>query len=87
MSSEDITPEQDPANETREITVTVPAHRVAQFERFHQRFLEMATHWDAQVGNEDLRGPRGRRGRGPGRHGRHGGRCGHRRPAEAQAAD
>ncbi len=89
MSNEETAPKQDPANEqdTVEVTVTVPAHRVAQFERFHQRFLEMAQHWDNQVGNEDLRGPRGRRGRGgPGRrcgghgHGRHGGR--HDQPAD-----
>jgi hypothetical protein len=90
MSSEDITPEQDPtpeqspgsqdpAPELREITVQVPAHRVAQFERFHQRFLAMAAHWDSQVGSEDLRSRRGRRG--PGR--RHGhGRC--RRHGEAE---
>jgi hypothetical protein len=76
MSSEDITPEQDPAQELREITVKVPAHRVAQFERFHQRFLAMAAHWDSQIGNEDLRGRRGRRGPGRRHHG--GGRCGHR---------
>ena len=82
MSSEDITPEQPPAGETRQVTVDVPAHRVAQFERFHQRFLQMASHWDGQVGNEDLRGPRGRRGRG--RHG--GGRCrGRNRGAERAA--
>ena len=77
MSTEDNIPQQDPAEDTREITVKVPAHRAAQFERFHQRFLEMAAHWDAQVGNEDLRGPRGRRGRrgfGPRHHGRHCGR-------------
>ena len=74
MSSEDITPEQDPAQELREITVKVPAHRVAQFERFHQRFLAMAAHWDSQIGNEDLHSRRGRRGRR--HHG--GGRCGHR---------
>jgi hypothetical protein len=83
MSTEDTTPKQHAADETRQITVEVPAHRVAQFERFHQRFLEMATHWDAQVGNEDLRGPRGRRG-----HRRHGGgpgRCGRRPGAEAAA--
>ena len=65
MSPEDITPEQHPAGETRQVTVEVPAHRVEQFERFHERFLRMAAHWDAQIGNEDLRGPRGRRGRGP----------------------
>ena len=53
MSTEDNIPQQDPAEDTREITVKVPAHRAAQFERFHQRFLEMAAHWDAQVGNED----------------------------------
>ena len=55
MSSEDITPEQHPAGETRQVTVEVPAHRVAQFERFHQRFLQMASHWDGEAGNEDLR--------------------------------
>ena len=75
MSTEETTPQQDPGKEpgeTVDVTVKVPAHRVAQFERFHQRFLEMAQHWDNQVGNEDLRrGPRGKRGRG-----RHGGRCG-----------
>ncbi|MCU0257575.1 MAG: hypothetical protein MUC84_08950 [Solirubrobacteraceae bacterium] len=76
MSTNDTTPEQDPAEELREITVTVPAHRVEQFERFHQRFLEAAARWDARVGNEDLRGPRGRRCHG--RRGR-GRRC---RPAE-----
>ena len=81
MSSEDIKHEQDPAGETRQITVEVPAHRVAQFERFHQRFLQMAAHWDGEVGNEDLRGRRGRRGRG--RHG--GGRC-HGRRAGAESA-
>ena len=79
MSSDDITPQKDPAQPTREVTVQVPEHRVEQFERFHQRFLEMAAHWDAQVGNEDLRGPRGRRGRhgGPGRRpkGSRRGRC------------
>src|SRR4029079_19041628 len=80
MSSEDITPQQEPAEDTREVTVKDHAHRGAQFERFHQRFLEMAAHWDSQVGNEDLRGPRGRRGRrGPG--GRHfGPRHGHAHP-------
>ena len=71
MSSDDITPEKDPAGETLKVTVEVPAHRAAQFERFHQRFLQMAAHWDAEVGNEDLRSRRGRRGGG--RHG--GGRC------------
>ena len=84
MSSEDITPEKDAAGETRQVTVEVPAHRVAQFERFHQRFLQMAAHWDAQVGNEDLRGPRGRRG-GRGRHG--GGRCHGRRPGAEHGAE
>ena len=87
MSEHDITPEQDPAaQELREITVQVPAHRVAQFERFYKRFLAMAAHWESQIGNEDLRGPRGRRGRH--RHGghRHGGpghgRCGSRGEAD-----
>ncbi len=87
MSTDDITPEKDPAHETREVTVKVPAHRVAQFERFHQRFLAMAADWDSQVGNEDLRGPRGRRGRrGPGGrpHGSGAGRCNRR--AESQTA-
>ncbi len=85
MSNHDNTPEQDPAPTTRAITVEVPAHRVAQFERFHQRFLAMAAHWDSQVGNEDVRGPRGRRGRHRhgGRHGGEGrGRCGSRTPAD-----
>jgi hypothetical protein len=82
MSTEDITPEQDAAGETRQVTVEVPAHRVEQFERFHARFLQMAAHWDAQVGSEDLRGPRGRRGRG--RHG--GGRCHGRRAGAERAA-
>jgi len=89
MSSEDITPQQDPADDTREITVKVPAHRAAQFERFHQRFLEMAAHWDAQVGNEDLRGPRGRRGRrGPGGRnpGHRHGHC-HRRHDETETKE
>ena len=81
MSSDDTTPQQDTAGTTRQVTVEVPAHRVEQFERFHERFLRMAAHWDAQVGNEDLRGPRGRRGRG--RHG--GGRC-HGRRADAERA-
>jgi hypothetical protein len=77
MSSEDITPQQDPtsgrepAAETRTVTVEVPAHRVEQFERFHQRFLAMAAHWDARVGNEDVRGRRGRGRRHSGRHCRH----------------
>jgi hypothetical protein len=89
MSTQDTTPEQDPApKKVRQITVDVPAHRVEQFERFHQRFLEMAAHWDDQVGREDLRGPRGRRGRhrhGGGRpHGEGRGRCGSR-PAETDA--
>ena len=82
MSSDDITRETAPAGETRQVTVEVPAHRVAQFERFHQRFLQMASHWDGQVGNEDLRGPRGRRGRG--RHG--GGRCHGRKAGAEQSA-
>ena len=81
MSNEDVTPEQDPAEELREVTVKVPAHRVAQFERFHQRFLAMAAHWDSQVGNEDVSGRRGRRGR---RH--HGHRCGHHRTETDAAA-
>ncbi len=59
MSSDDTTPQQDTPGATRQITVEVPAHRVEQFERFHERFLRMAAHWDAQIGNEDLRGPRG----------------------------
>lgn len=84
MSSEDITPVQHPAGETQQVTVEVPAHRVAQFERFHQRFLQMASHWDGQVGNEDLHGPRGRRGRGRGRHG--GGRCRGRKAGVENAA-
>ena len=63
MSSDDITPDATPEEPCVDVTVSVPEHRVAQFERFHPRFLEMAAHWDAQVGNEDLRGPRGRRGR------------------------
>lgn len=85
MSSDDITPKQDTAGETLQVTVEVPAHRVAQFERFHQHFLQTAARWDAEVGNEDLRGPRGRRGRG--RHGRHGGgRCHGRRPSAEAAA-
>jgi len=82
MSSEDITPQKDTAGESKQVTVEVPAHRAAQFERFHQRFLQMAAHWDAEVGNEDLRGPRGRRGRG--RHG--GGRCQSRRAGAESAA-
>ncbi len=85
MSTQDTTPQQDPAPKLREITVEVPAHRVEQFERFHQRFLSMAAHWDDQVGREDLRGPRGRRGRhrhGGRPHGEHRGRCGS--PAEAE---
>ncbi len=85
MSSDDITPQQDPDQPTREVTVKVPEHRVEQFERFHQRFLEMAAHWDSQIGSEDLRGPRGRRGRrGPGGrpHGSHRGRCGRSPDAE-----
>ncbi|HVP02275.1 MAG TPA: hypothetical protein VMT10_06875 [Solirubrobacteraceae bacterium] len=75
MSTDETTPWQDPGDEPAmvDVTVKVPAHRVAQFERFHHRFLEMARFWDSQVGNEDLwRGSRGRRGRR-----RHGGRCGH----------
>jgi len=82
MSEHDITPEKDPAaQEQREITVQVPAHRVAQFERFYERFIAMAAHWESQIGNEDLRGPRGRRGRhrhGGSPHGRGHGRCGSR---------
>ena len=64
MSNEDITPEQDPAQELREITVKVPAHRVAQFERFYQRFLAWPHTGTSQVGNEDcaVAAP-GRRGR------------------------
>ena len=81
MSSEDNIPQQDPAEDLREITVKVPAHRIAQFERFHQRFLAMAAHWDSQVGNEDVSGRRGRRGR---RH--HGHRCGHHRTETDAAA-
>ena len=77
MSSDDTTPTQDAAGATRQVTVEVPAHRVEQFERFHERFLRMAAHWDAQIGNEDLRGPRGRRGRH--------GRC-HGRRADAERA-
>ena len=89
MSNEETTPQPAPGRETVDVTVAIPAHRAAQFERFHQRFLEMSRHWVAQVGNEDLhRGPRGgRRGRG-----RHGGpgrtpRCrGGEHPAEQQDA-
>jgi hypothetical protein len=64
MSTDDTTPQQDSAEDIREITVAVPAHRVEQFHRFHARFLTMAARWDARVGNEDVRGPRGHRGRG-----------------------
>ena len=54
-----------PEREMVELTVEVPAHRVEQFRRLHQRFLAIAAHWDAKFGNEDLygRGPWGRRGR------------------------
>jgi hypothetical protein len=82
MSTDDTTPEQDPADDLRDITVAVPAHRVEQFRRFHERFLAMAAHWDARVGNEDVRGPRGRRCRG--RRG-HGPRCRRSRPSETAA--
>ena len=82
MSPDDITPDTTRDAPMREVTVSVPEHRVEQFRRFHARFLEMAAHWDAQVGNEDLRGRRGRRGPG-GRPGLHRGRCGHRTEAEA----
>ncbi len=81
MSDQDITPEKDPAQKLREITVQVPEHRVAQFERFYERFIAMAAHWDSEVGSEDLRGPRGRRGRhrhGGRPHGEGRGRCGSR---------
>ena len=84
MSEHDSTPQKDPAaQEQREITVQVPAHRVAQFERVYARFIAMAAQWESEIGNEDLRGPRGRRGRH--RHGGrpHGhGRCGSRREAD-----
>ena len=76
MSFDDTTPQQDTAGTARQVTVEVPAHRVEQFERFHERFLRMAAHWDAQIGSEDLRGRRGR-----GRHGR----C-HGRRADAERA-
>ena len=86
MSSEDITPQTNPEQPLVEVTVQVPEHRVEQFRRFHARFLEMAAHWDSQVGNEDLHGPRGRRGRrGRGRHGMHHGRCGRRDEPIAEA--
>ena len=90
MSPDDITPDTTRDAPMREVTVSVPEHRVEQFRRFHARFLEMAAHWDAQVGNEDVRGPRGRRGRrGPGgrHHGPRHGRCGHRHDASAETTD
>lgn len=85
MSTEDTNPTPTPPapeRETVEVTVSVPAHRVEQFHRFHQRFLEMAGHWDDQVGREDMRGPWGRHGRHG--HGPHR-RCRSRRHDEAAA--
>ena len=86
MSTDDITPNTNPDAPTREVTVPVPAHRVEQFRRFHARFLEMAAYWDAQVSNEDVRGPIGRRGPGGRHHGPHRGRCG-RHEASAETTD
>jgi hypothetical protein len=69
----------DTPTQEKEVTVSIPEDRVAEFYAFYARFLA---------------GPTGRRGRGPRgrRHGRHGhghghGRCGHRseEPTEAQA--
>ena len=63
MSSEETTPEKPTPKARPPGHGQVPAHRVAQFQRFHERFLQMAGHWDAQVGHEDMRGPVGRRTR------------------------
>lgn len=69
MTTDETTPTPPaPEGETREVTVTVPAHRVEQFRRFHERFLTMAAHWDARVGSEDLSSRR----RGRHCHRRHG---------------
>ena len=75
MSENDKTTQQgpeQPERETVEVTVEVPAHRVEQFRRLHEKFLAISSYWDERYGNEDLfgRGPWGRRGR-------HGRRCGH----------
>ncbi len=84
MSHDDTTPDTEHTpTDTVQVTVEVPAHRAEQFHRFHRRFLDMAAHWDAQVGNEDLRGRRGRRGRGPHGHGR----CGGRRSQDQESAE
>ncbi|MEA2444036.1 MAG: hypothetical protein QOJ12_1328 [Thermoleophilales bacterium] len=73
VDEETPTPAQDPQD--KEITVAVPADRVAEFYAFYSRFLA---------------GRRGRRGRGPGRHGHghHGRRCGEKSaPAEPEATE
>lgn len=58
------------AQQDKQITIDVPADRVAEFYAFYGRFLA---------------GFPGRRGRGPER-GRHEHGCGHRRPAEQSTA-